>query len=97
MSYEGMKISDMIASANTTEKIDIPIGQCEIVPGRNEDQFILKFAENFHWRINDIIYGSDGIEVKVVKIYRFNLFRRILWFFGIPFKYMNCVKVEKTK
>ena len=64
--------------------------------GLNKTSFIIKFDTNTFNRKN-ILMTPGGTKVKVIKVYKYNLYRRILHFFGFQFKLFNCVKVKQLK
>ncbi len=63
-------------------------------PKMNRKTFILYFDDNY-FKKGDILDSGTSYQVKVIKVYKYNLFRRLLFkWFNIPFKMYNCVKVK---
>ena len=56
-------------------------------------KFILHFKEPYFKR-NDIIETSDGHKLIITKVYKYNLWRKFLSLFGIPFKLHDAVLVK---
>ena len=66
-------------------------------PGYKTKPFYIKFDGNYFKR-GDVLHVSSprqGIQIEVIKVYKFNLWRRVLNFFGIPFKMFGFVKVKE--
>lgn len=61
--------------------------------GKNSTSFTIKF-EDHYFKQGDIIEASDTIQLKVIKVYKFTWWRRILFKFGFPFKHMDCIRVN---
>jgi len=59
--------------------------------------FILKFEENYFKKSDILFCGEPEYKVRITKVYKYNWYRKLLNFFGIPFKLFNCVKVEEIK
>ena len=57
--------------------------------------FVLKFDQDYEFARKNILCSPNGYQVKITKVYKFNWYRRLLYFFGIPFKMFNCVKVKE--
>jgi hypothetical protein len=69
----------------------------KMVPGIKPGIFTLQFTEDYNFHRKDILVRDNGFAVKVIKVYKYNLWKRILNFFGIPFKLFNCVLVKEIK
>ena len=67
----------------------------ETLPGKNSKTFTIRFAKDYFLAKDNVLYGPNGVKFKVTKTYKFNLWRRILYRFGIKFKMHDCVKVEQ--
>ena len=61
-------------------------------PGSKSKPFIIKLEEDW-FKKGDILETSDESKLKIIKIYKFNWWRRLLFWFGFPFKYAQCIKV----
>lgn len=59
-------------------------------------KFIIRFDSNY-FNKNDVLTLQKEYQVKIIKVYKFNLYRKVLHFFGFKFKLYNCVKVETIK
>lgn len=59
-------------------------------------KFIIRFNGNY-FNKNDILTLQKGYDVKIIKVYKYNWYRKVLHFFGFKFKLYNCVKVETIK
>lgn len=55
-------------------------------------KFIIRFDSNY-FNKNDVLTLQKEYQVKIIKVYKFNLYRKVLHFFGFKFKLYNCVKV----
>lgn len=55
--------------------------------------FVVRFSEAY-WKKGDFITSEQGTKLKVIKVYNYNFYRKILNYFGFPFKLMNCIKVQ---
>lgn len=55
--------------------------------------FIVVLEENWYKK-GDILTSASNFQVRVTKVYKYNLWRKILNFFGIKFKLFNCVLVK---
>jgi hypothetical protein len=69
----------------------------ETLPGKDGKTFTIRFAEDYNMARNDIMVGVNGVKCQVTKVYRFNIWRRILCLFGIEFKMFNCVVVKEIE
>lgn len=59
----------------------------------NHKPFYIFLNESWYKK-NDILNLPSGFQVKVVKVYKYNWYRKLLNFFGFKFKWLNCVKVK---
>jgi len=56
--------------------------------------FILMFNKNYFKKNDILICDNTPSKVRVTKVYKYNLWRKILNLCGVKFKLFNCVKVE---
>jgi len=57
---------------------------------------IVKIRITPNWtKKGDVITNADYIKYKVIKVYKFNLWRKILQFFGFKFKLLNHIKMKQ--
>lgn len=62
-------------------------------PGINQQSFVMKLSDVFFKKGDTLTFGGNTT-VKVVKVYKYNIWRKFLNFFGIKFKLFNCIKVK---
>lgn len=61
--------------------------------------FKLKMQKNY-WHKNDVIELANGtkpMQLKVTKVYKFNLWRRLLFKLGFSFKSMEMVQIKSNR
>lgn len=90
-------IQSMEVHANTVHECLESVDKTKMTPGKHWGTFVLTFSEDFHFKTEDILIGANGFKVQVTKVYKYNLWRKILNFFGIPFKMFNCILVKEIK
>jgi hypothetical protein len=61
---------------------------------RNNKLFKIQF-EKAWCKKDDILNIPNSVQLKVLKVYKFTWWRKILSWFGVPFKSMNCAKVKQ--
>lgn len=64
------------------------------LPEKKRSLFIIKFDTTVPFNQKNILTTPDNTQVRITKIYKYNLYRKILRFFGFRFKLFNCVKVK---
>ena len=64
------------------------------LPGSKAKPFLLKFEDSFFQKGNILNSGLPNVQLRIIKVYKFNWYRKLLHFFGFKFKMFNCVKVE---
>ena len=62
---------------------------------KDKNTFTIKFSEGYFSK-NDIINIGNTTQAKVVKVYKYTWWRKLLAWFGMPFKMMDMVKVEEV-
>ena len=58
--------------------------------------FIIQVDKNW-FNTDDIITNQNGVSVRVIKVYKYNLWRKFLNLLGIKFKLFNCIKVKEDE
>ena len=61
------------------------------------NQYLLYFENNPFKQGNIIFADSNQHKLIVKKIYRYNLWRKALNFFGFKFKLLNCIKIKEVE
>jgi len=62
-------------------------------PGKNNESFVIKLDASYFDK-GEIFENPDGEKYIITKVYKFNWYRKLLLYFGMPFKMFNCVKVK---
>jgi len=63
-------------------------------PGKNNTKFTIKLDADWFGE-KDVIEQFAGAKLRIVKVYKFTWWRKILFYLGFPFKSAKCVKVEQ--
>lgn len=61
-------------------------------PGIKPEPFFIHFSTGY-FKKGDIISSANNSILKVIKVYKYNWWRKLLNFFGIRFKLVNVIKV----
>jgi len=65
-----------------------------MIPGKNKNEFTLIFQESW-FNKGDILETQDKLKYKVVKVYKYNWYRKLRNFLGLSFKSSKCIKVKE--
>lgn len=58
-------------------------------PGYKTKPFYIEL-DSHSFNQKSITEALTNVELEITKVYRFNLWRRALYFFGIPFRMFDC-------
>ena len=59
---------------------------------KNKKTFIIHLEEN--WFKNNDILDINTFHLQVIKVYKYNIWRKLLKFLGFKFKMFNCIRVK---
>lgn len=62
-------------------------------PGKNGKTFTIYLEDTF-FKKGDILTSEESTNLKVIKVYKFNLWRKLLYKLGFNIKIFNGVKVK---